>query len=85
MAKKQIIVEVEEAKRGLPDARKRHPSLHPIDDKNALWECAQEAVYEVKRLVNTIDYKIGDRLESEEVRNLCARADWKIVVAKPKE
>lgn len=34
--------------------------------------------YRVKRLTGSIEYRIGDKLESAEIRELCKREDWQV-------
>lgn len=84
MAQKQIIIELKETLRGLPQAEKDHPELSIPGDNKELWGYAEQPAYEVTRLVNSVDFCIGDKLTKEEVKDLIAKANWKVVVTKPK-
>lgn len=86
MADKQVIVEVVEVPKGLPRAQEENPELRMgvQAEKEKLWASAQERAYEVVRLVNTVDYEIGEILSRQDVKELCAQAGWKVVVKSKK-
>lgn len=84
MAKKQVTIELVEGIKGLSQAAEEHPHLRGGESIKELWKHAEEPLYEVVRLTNTIDYKIGEKLDAQTVRDLCGRTDWKVVVTTPK-